>query len=224
MKRIDQVKGTFDQNREKRHVAPSEATIRRLPRYYRYLGRLIADGTLRISSSALAARMGVTASQIRQDLACFGDFGQQGYGYNVRYLYHKISRILGMTEGHRAVFLGMGDAARALLTAPTFTREDVRGVAVFGGESVQGMPAYPIEALAGELPALGATFAVVTLPAEQAQACLETLYTAGVRGVLNYTHTTLVPPCEDMKIQNVYLDDPCMMLCYQMGHTGENED
>ncbi len=224
MKRIDQVKGTFDQNKEKRHAAPSEATIRRLPRYYRYLGRLINNGTLRISSSGLAELMGVTASQIRQDLSCFGDFGQQGYGYNVRYLHHKISRILGMTAGYRAVFLGMGDAARALLNSPTFTRGDVRAIAVFGGESVGGMQSYPLEALTEVLPGLGAKFAVVSLLGDEAEACLPLLSACGVKGVLNFSQAHLTPADEKMKIQNVYLDDPCLMLCYQLGNTGENED
>ncbi len=224
MKRIDQVKGTFDQDKEKRHAAPSEATIKRLPRYYRYLGRLIEDGTLRISSSALAEKMGVTASQIRQDLACFGDFGQQGYGYNVRYLHSKISRILGMTEGYRAVFFGMGDAARSLLASPVFVRGDVRAAAIFGGEAVGEIPAYPLAEAEERLREIGAHLAVVSLAPEEARACLDILAACGIRGVLNYSQGILTPPNEDMKIQNVYLDDPCLMLCYRLGCTGENEE
>ncbi len=224
MKRIDQVKGTFDQNKEKRRTAPSASTVKRLPRYHRYLARLLSEGTLRISSTALAERMHVTASQIRQDLAVFGDFGQQGYGYNVRYLHHKISRILGLTAGHRVVFIGMGDAARALLSSPVFVRGDLQAAAVFGGDAVGEMPAYSLADMERELPAIGATIAVVSLSAEAAQACLPTLAACGIRGVLNYTHTHLTPPDETMKIQNVYLDEPCLLLSYQVGASEENED
>ncbi len=224
MKRIDQVTGTFDQNKDKRHAAPSEATVKRLPRYYRHLGRLISDGTLRVSSTALATQMGTSASQIRQDFASFGDFGQQGYGYNVRYLHHKIARILGLTAGYRAVLVGTGDAARALLTSPTFTRGDIRVVGVFGEASVGEIPTYPYERLAEVLQTMTADIAIVTLPADRAEACLATLAACGVRGVLNYSQVSLVSPCENMKIQNVYLDDPCMMLSYRMGCAGENED
>ncbi len=221
MKRIDQVKGTFDQDKDKRRTAPSEATVKRLPRYSRYLARLISGGTLRISSSALAEKMGVTASQIRQDLACFGDFGQQGYGYNVRYLHHKISRILGMTAGHRAVFVGMGDAARALLASPTFVRGDVLAVAVFGAEGVGEMAEYEMDDLKQVLPTLGATLAVLTCR-QGAEDILKTLADAGIQGVLNYTNTPLVSPCGEMTVKNVYLDDPCLLLCYHMEKARED--
>ncbi len=221
MKRIDQVKGTFDQDKEKRRTTPSDATVKRLPRYHRYLGRLIGEGILRISSSALAEKMGVTASQIRQDLACFGDFGQQGYGYNVRYLHHKISRILGLTAGHRVVFIGMGDAARALLAAPAFARGDMQAVAVFGGETCGDIPLYPEGEIAEILPALGAAIAVVS---HHDETLIDLLATCGVRGVLNYSNTPISSPRAEMEIQNVYLDDPCLLLSYRMGIAGENED
>ncbi len=227
MKRIDQVKGTFDEAKDKRNASPSDATVKRLPRYHRYLGRLLAEGTLRISSSALASRMGITASQIRQDLSCFGDFGQQGYGYNVRYLYHKISRIMGMQAGHRAVFIGFSPAAEALATSPVFVRGDVEAVAIFAEHVVKGsrIPYYPITEMPRMLEELGATLAVFSESTADDGAVLGTLAAAGVRGVLNYTTKDLTPPAgADMKMKNVYLDDPCLVLCYRIGKTEEHED
>ncbi len=219
MKRIDQIKGTFDTDKDKKRVNPSDATVRRLPRYYRYLSRLLADNILRISSSELAKRMGVNPSQIRQDLSCFGDFGQQGYGYNVRYLYNKIAHILGMTDENRAVFIGWGDTARALLATPAFTNGDVSAVAVFADPIPCdiSLPAYPLASLKEALPHLGAAIAIVTTPSGSAQDLLFTLSSCGVRGVLNYTGATLTTPTDNMTVQNVYLDDPCMLLCYHLG-------
>ncbi len=217
MKRIDQVEGTFDRDKEKKRATPSDATVRRLPRYYRYLSRLLDDGILRISSSRLATRMGVTASQIRQDFSCFGDFGQQGYGYNVRYLYNKISRILGMKDGHRAVFIGWNDSAHALLSSPTFANGDITPVAVFAEVSPRDLPCYPLQDLREVLPRLDATIAVLNTAPASAQDVLSVLADCGIRGVLNYTTAHLTTPNTGMTIQNVYLDDPCLLLCYQMG-------
>ena len=131
MKSIDKVEGTFDSRNRDKRGRPSQATIRRLPRYHRYLANLLSEGILRISSSALAERMHVTASQIRQDLSCFGDFGQQGYGYNVKYLYHKIGLLLGAEAGYRAVLVGVGNMGQALLRSRMFERRGVRCVAAF---------------------------------------------------------------------------------------------
>ncbi len=223
MKRIDQVKGTFDQDREKARSIPSDATVKRLPRYYRYLSRLLAEGTLRISSSALSAKMGVTASQIRQDLACFGDFGQQGYGYNVRYLHSKISRILGLSDGHRAVFIGAGSIARTLLESPVFCRGDIRCVGIFDRQADPERGVLPLDTLPESLAALRATLAVMTLPPRDAEAVMPHLAAAGIRGVLNYSGGQLTER-EHMIVQNVYPDDPCLMLAYRVGAMGEKEE
>ena len=91
----------------------SDAVIRRLPRYYRYLDDLHLKGSVRISSSVLGEKMGITASQIRQDLSCFGEFGQQGYGYNVDELRREIGRILGVDKSHRIIVVGVGNLGRA---------------------------------------------------------------------------------------------------------------
>ncbi len=93
----------------------SDAVIRRLPRYYRYLDELHAKGIVRISSGSLGKRMGVTASQIRQDLSCFGEFGQQGYGYNIMELRAEIGHILGVDDKRRLIVVGAGHLGHALL-------------------------------------------------------------------------------------------------------------
>lgn len=131
----------------------SPAVIRRLPRYYRYLCELIARGQTRISSSELAKMMRVTASQIRQDLNCFGGFGMQGYGYNVNYLFAKISEILGVSAGFKAVIIGAGDLGRALVHLSMFEKRGVDIVALFDtdgeaeGKDCAGVPVYPISEL-----------------------------------------------------------------------------
>ena len=114
MEHIDKVNGTFDKRVADMKAAVPVAVIKRLPRYHRFLGELLREGRLRISSAELSKIMGVTASQIRQDLNCFGGFGQQGYGYNIKYLYGKISELLGVNEGFRAVIVGAGNLGKAL--------------------------------------------------------------------------------------------------------------
>ena len=109
----------------------SSSVIKRLPRYYRFLGELKAQGETRISSRELSERMGLTASQIRQDLNCFGGFGQQGYGYNVNYLYAKICDLLCVGEGYSAVVIGAGNLGRALVRNPMFEKRGVDIVAMF---------------------------------------------------------------------------------------------
>ena len=135
MERIDKVKGTYERKLEEAEKNPvSVAVIRRLPRYHRYLGDLIREGKLRISSAELSRIMGVTASQIRQDFNCFGGFGQQGYGYNVKYLHGKIGELLGMKEGYRAVIVGAGNLGRAFASTHMFERRGVTIVALFDND------------------------------------------------------------------------------------------
>ena len=127
MEHIDKLSGTFDNRKTETKTQKSEvspAVIRRLPRYYRYLGDLLRAERYRISSGELSEIMGVTASQIRQDLNCFGGFGQQGYGYNIKYLYGKISELLGVTEGYRTVIVGAGNLGKALAQTHMFERRE----------------------------------------------------------------------------------------------------
>ena len=132
MESIDKINGIFERKaNDAPKTAVSAAVIKRLPRYHRYLGDLLREGKMRISSSELSAIMNVTASQIRQDLNCFGGFGQQGYGYNIRYLHGKISELLGVTDGFGAVIVGAGNLGHALATTHMFERRGVRRLALF---------------------------------------------------------------------------------------------
>ncbi len=200
----------------------SAAVIRRLPRYFRYLRELIREGKMRISSSELSARMSVTASQIRQDLNCFGGFGQQGYGYNVNYLYARICELLGVGAGIRAVIIGAGDLGRALVRAPMFEKRGVDVVAMFdvnpaligrivGGVMIRDM--MTLEAFCRELPI---DMAVLTLPKDQAAEVSEQLVACGVRGLWNFTGKDLSVDSNAVAVENVHLGDSLMILNYKL--------
>lgn len=224
MKSIDKVEGTFDSRNRDKRGRPSQATIRRLPRYHRYLANLLSEGILRISSSALAERMHVTASQIRQDLSCFGDFGQQGYGYNVKYLYHKIGLLLGAEAGYRAVLVGVGNMGQALLRSRMFERRGVRCVAAFDRDpALVGRIIGDVTVLDGDtLEAFcreeRVDLAILTLPADAAREVAPVLAAAGVQGVLNFANTEL-PRELPLRVENVHLDDALMLLCYEISST-----
>ena len=154
----------------------STAVIRRLPRYYRHLDDLYRSGSVRISSSALAKSMGLTASQIRQDLSCFGEFGQQGYGYNVERLRSEVAEILGMNRNHTAVILGAGNLGRALIENFPFRFNGFRLIAAFDveptivGTRLGGVPVYHIDMLESYVREHGVSVGVLTVPASVAKA------------------------------------------------------
>jgi len=200
----------------------SPAVIRRLPRYFRYLRELIRDGKMRISSGELSERMGVTASQIRQDLNCFGGFGQQGYGYNVNYLYAKISELLGVSAGLRAVIIGAGDLGRALVRSTMFEKRGVDIVAMFDvdkaliGKSFGGVTIYDMSELERWCEENVVDMAVLTLPKECAEAEAERLVKLGVCGLWNFTGKELVYSDDRAVVENVHLGDSLMILNYDI--------
>ena len=152
------------------HSNVSDAVIKRLPRYFRYLRELLRQGRMRISSGELASLMNVTASQIRQDLNCFGGFGQQGYGYNVNYLFAKICEILGVGAGHRAVIINANELGRALVRTGLFEKRGVDIVGLFDtdsewiGRDVEGVIVYDLGALEEFCEKNCVDIAVLTLP------------------------------------------------------------
>ncbi len=225
MEHIDQVAGTFGRRDEgenlRQNVSP--AVIRRLPRYHRYLGELLRNDCLRISSSELSQMMGVTASQIRQDLNCFGGFGQQGYGYNVKYLYGKISELLGVSAGYRAIVLGAGNLGRALVASHMFERRGVIRLAMFDvspeliGREVSGLFVYSMEELEAFCRENHPEIAVLTTPKEAAYEVAVRLAEAGVRGIWNFSNMELkLEEHPQVIIQNIHLGDSLMTLCYEM--------
>lgn len=228
MESIDKLEGTFAKTRseEAGPTAVSRAVVGRLPRYHRYLRMLIESGCGRISSSALSALMGLSASQVRQDFNCFGGFGQQGYGYNVKYLYGEIGDLLGVNEGYRAVILGAGNLGRALAGTHMFERRGVTRLCLFDcdaalvGRSIYGLPVYDVATLEDFCRAERVDLAVMATPPEAAPALAERLAAAGVKGILNFANTELtdVGGC---LVENVHLSDPLMKLCYDMKHREE---
>lgn len=208
----------------------SNAVIRRLPRYYRYLRELITHGRMRISSGELADMMDVTASQIRQDLNCFGGFGQHGYGYNVNYLFAKISEILGVGAGFHAVIMGAGDLGRALVHLSMFEKRGVDIVGMFDsgeglvGKTVAGVRVYDISELERFCEENVVDIAVLTLPKEQIKPVADKLVSYGVKGLWNYMGVELDYPDSDIVIENVHLGDSLMILNYEICRRLEAKD
>ncbi|MEE0956258.1 MAG: redox-sensing transcriptional repressor Rex [Eubacterium sp.] len=203
--------------------AISKAVIKRLPRYYRYLGGLLDAGVERISSGELSARMKVTASQIRQDLNNFGGFGQQGYGYNVRYLRNEIGKILGLDKTHNMVIIGSGHLGQALANYTGFEHNGFHIVAMFDirkeleGTLVNGIPVYLLEDLPKIIKEKNVEIAALTLPKAKALDVANILKDNGIHAIWNFAHTDLdlVMP-DDVIVQNVHLIESLMQLSFSL--------
>lgn len=205
----------------------SKAVVKRLPRYYRYLGELLEDGVERISSGELSERMKVTASQIRQDLNNFGGFGQQGYGYNVRYLYEEIGKILGLDRVHKMIIVGAGNLGQALANYASFERSGFKTIGLFDinpslkGKCVRGVAVR----MADELPVFirehEVEIAALTLPKTEAMEMADLMVANGVKAIWNFAHTDLnlnLP--SDVVVENVHLSESLMRLSYNLTTTG----
>ena len=201
---------------------PSPAVVKRLPRYYRYLRELITQGKMRISSGELSAMMNVTASQIRQDLNCFGGFGQQGYGYNVNYLFAKISEILGVGAGFHAVIIGAGDLGRGLIHQSMFEKRGVDILAMFDtgeglvGRTVAGIHVLSLDTLEAFCAEHQVDIAVITCPKEQVRDIAARLVACKVKGLWNYMGVELGYSPSEIVVENVHLGDSLMILNYKM--------
>lgn len=200
----------------------SSAVIMRLPRYFRYLRELMEAGRTRISSSELSKLMNLTASQIRQDLNCFGGFGQQGYGYNVEFLYGKISEILGVKENYKAIIIGAGHLGRALVGSPMFEKRGITIAALFDNSpSLVGtehgtLHIYDISDLEKYVVGNNIQMAVLTLPRAYASETATRLAACGVKGILNFTNIELDLEDVGTTVQNVHIGDSLMQLTYRM--------
>ena len=198
----------------------SGAVIRRLPRYYRTLDALHQEGVVRISSSSLGRHMGVTASQIRQDLSCFGEFGQQGYGYNVSDLCREISEILGMDRNYQAILVGAGNLGRALMHNFAFAGSGFVLSAAFDsnheivGQSFNGVTVLPDDSLAEYLSSHPISVGVLTVPGTAAQTMADQLIRGGVKGIWNFTNTELDPGDSGVFVENVHFSDSLLTLSY----------
>ena len=199
----------------------SKAVIKRLPRYYRYLGELMEENVERISSNDLSKKMHVTASQIRQDLNNFGGFGQQGYGYNVRYLYTEIGKILGLDTVHPMIILGAGNLGQALANYVDFEKRGFKLVGIFDVNPVFGRNCSTgIEIqLLSELPLFlkenQVEIAILTLPKNKAKEMANILVENGIKAIWNFAHIDLDTP-QDVIVENVHLSESLMTLSYNL--------
>ena len=202
----------------------SAAVIRRLPRYYRYLGELIESGVQRISSKDLSAKMKVTASQIRQDLNNFGGFGKQGYGYNVKYLYDEIGKILGIDRKHNMIIIGAGNLGRAIVNYADFEK---RGFVVCGvfdsNKALEGqvirdnISIMMMDNLENFIQENNIEIVALTIPKEAARQIGKRVADAGIKAIWNFAHTDLNLP-DDVIVENVHLSESLMRLSYTIAN------
>ncbi|MGN0174318.1 MAG: redox-sensing transcriptional repressor Rex [Acutalibacteraceae bacterium] len=207
-------------------VSPS--VIKRLPRYYRFLGELHKNNVSRISSGSLAAKMGLTASQIRQDLNCFGGFGQQGYGYNVLELYNEIGEILGLNKRYNAIIIGAGNLGRAIATHMAFEKRGFNLIGIFdkkesiAGQMVKGMPVRHISGLDDFCRSYNPKVAVLCIPQEEAEKTIKQLLKLKISGFWNFSHYDFNEKFPDVTVENVHLSDSLMTFCYKIKENEEN--
>lgn len=200
----------------------SQAVIRRMPRYYRYLGELLETGVERVSSSELSKIMNVTASQIRQDLNNFGGFGQQGYGYNVRYLYDEIGKILGLTETYNIIIIGAGNLGQAIANYGRFDKLGFKTIALFDispdliGQKVRGIQIYSLDYLEDFCKSHQVDIAALTMPKQGADNTAQRLVELGIRAIWNFAHVDLNVTDDSVVVENVHLSDSLMQLSYNI--------
>ena len=205
----------------------SQAVIRRLPRYYRYLGELLEDGVERISSNDLSKRMKLTASQIRQDLNNFGGFGQQGYGYNVKYLHTEIGKILGLENKHNFIIVGAGNLGQALANYSHFENQGFILKGIFDvnptlrGMSIRDVPVRMMSEMKDFIKENNIDIAVLTIPKECAIDVAKDLVDAGIQAIWNFAHVDLNVP-DNVIVESVHLSESLMRLSYNISRYNED--
>jgi redox-sensing transcriptional repressor len=203
----------------------SDAVIRRLPRYYRQLNDLYNRGVIRISSHSLGQEMGITASQIRQDFSCFGEFGQQGYGYNVEELRSEIGHILGVDNNHHLIMIGVGNLGHALLLNFPFSQTGFSVDAAFDvapdvvGTSINGVPVYSMNDLDSFVREHRIDVVVLTIPQSIAQETANRLIGLGIEGFWNFTNVELTSSKPEVKFENIHFADSLLILSYRIANS-----
>ena len=202
----------------------SDAVIRRLPRYYRHLIELCSRGVVRISSHSLGQEMNITASQIRQDFSCFGEFGQQGYGYNVEELKAEIGHILGVDNDHHLIMIGVGNLGHALLQNFPFSQCGFTVDAAFDvspaviGTAVNGVPICSMSELDAFIQSHSVDVVVLTIPQTVAQDTADHLISLGVKGFWNFTNIELSSQVLDVQFENIHFADSLLTLSYRIAN------
>ena len=211
-----------------RHDA-SMSVIKRLPRYYRFLSDLKSRGVVRVSSRELSEKMGLTASQIRQDFNCFGGFGQQGYGYNVTQLHEEIGSILGLNFRFKAIIVGAGNLGRAIATHMSFEHRGFKLIGIFDnkesitGQMIKGMPIRHISGLEDFFSENKPDVAILCIPYNAALEVAKQLVDLGIKGFWNFSHYDLALQYPQIPVENVHLSDSLMTFCYKVKQTSVNE-
>ena len=204
----------------------SMAVIKRLPKYQRYLREMLNNDVARISSKELSEKIGFTASQIRQDLNCFGDFGQQGYGYNVRDLYNEICSILGLNREYKEVIVGAGNIGQAIAN---YTRFDKLGFSLEGifdanpklvGIRIRDVEIQDIDQLKNFLMHNHIDIGIICVPRINAQKVGDILVEGGVRAIWNFEPVDLIVP-DDVIVENVHLSESILTLTYLLNERDE---
>lgn len=202
-----------------------KVVINRLPRYYRHLGELLSQGITKISSTELSERMGVTASQIRQDFNFFGGFGQQGYGYNIEYLYSEIAEILGLNDGNTIIIVGAGNLGRALANHSGFEKRGFKLVGIFDnapqtiGRDINGIKVQSVDELENFIEEHRVDIGILTVPKAGVHDVAYRLVNSGVKALLNFSYKELDLP-KDIAVENIHLSDPLMTLSYKLKEGG----
>lgn len=200
----------------------SMSTIRRLPRYYRFLGKLIQSNVSKISSKKLAEMLGITASQIRQDLHCFGEFGQQGYGYNVNALYKEIEDILGISHQTNAILIGAGNLGKAILSYMNFKDKGFNLIGVFDkkidliNKKIAGYNILNVTDLKNFCEKNSPKVAILCIPQESAENLAQTMVESGIRGFWNFSHYDFAINFDNVIVENVHISDSLLTLCFQI--------
>ncbi|MFT8349316.1 redox-sensing transcriptional repressor Rex [Clostridium saccharoperbutylacetonicum] len=202
----------------------SMAVIKRLPKYYRYLEELMKNDVDRISSKELGEKIGFTASQIRQDLNCFGDFGQQGYGYNVKELYNQISSILGLDRGYQAALVGAGNIGQAVSNYSRFENLGFKITSIFDanpkliGMRIRDVEIRDIDDMPTVLQERKIDIGIICVPRKNAQVVADELIKGGVRAIWNFAPVDLVVP-DHVKVENVHLSESLLTLIYLLNES-----
>ncbi len=205
----------------------SMSVIRRLPRYYRFLKHLKGKGVTRISSTELSIKLGLTASQIRQDLNCFGGFGQQGYGYIVDQLCEEIANILGLSHGYKSILIGAGNLGQAIASHISFETQGFDLIGVFDnspqkiGTVINGNVVRAITEMDDFCKTEKPVMAIFCIPREAVSSLSEHLYELGIRNFWNFSHYDISMEYPDTIVENVHLNDSLMTLCYRISNPAE---
>lgn len=221
------MEGRASMEQEKQDKKVSPVVVRRLSRYYRYLSDLEASGVERVSSKKLSERMNSTASQIRQDLNCFGGFGQQGYGYNVAQLKEKLADILGLNRGYKTILIGAGNLGHSLANYAGFEKRGFRNIAIFDtnpeviGTKIHGIPVQDISKLKQVMEKEHPEIAMLAIPKAEAQRVSQKLAEYGIKGIWNFSHMDIKLDGYSIPVENVHLSDSLMTLSYRI--TDEHE-